>query len=55
MTAFLTLMPLLAPGVAVFDELWMGALWALHGASSDKTYFYRNRMPKISTLIERQN
>lgn len=52
MTTLLALVPLLSPGMTALDDLWMGALWALHGASSDKTNFYSNRMLKISTLIE---
>jgi hypothetical protein len=44
--AFLALVPLFPPGVTALDALWMSALWALHSVSSDKNYFYSNRMLK---------
>jgi hypothetical protein len=47
MTAPLTLIPLFSPYMTALDTLWMGALWALHGASGEKTLFYSNRMLKI--------
>jgi hypothetical protein len=53
MTTLLTLVPLFPPSMTALDTLWLGAFWALHGAGSDKTFFYSNRMPKILTLIER--
>lgn len=45
-STLLTLVPLLAPGMTAFDDLWMAALWALHGARSGMSYFYSNRMLK---------
>ena len=49
----LTLIPLLSPDMTALDDLWVGALWTLHSASGEKTFFYSNRMQKISTAIER--
>lgn len=53
MSTLLTLVTLLSPDMTALDTLWLGAFWALHGAGSDKTYFYYYRMLKISTVIER--